>query len=60
MQLLKNYYGLKSDVGLFNALNYFQDDLNLLQEHDALADALVTSMVFHYFKEYANKNQKTH
>jgi DNA polymerase III epsilon subunit-like protein len=35
-------------------------DLNLLQEHDALADALVTSMVFHYFKEYANKNQKTH
>ena len=31
MQLLKNYYGLKSDIGLFNALNYFQDDFNLLQ-----------------------------
>ena len=60
MQLLKNYYGLKSDIGLFNALNYFQDDLKLLQEHDALADALVTSMVYHYFKEYANRKQKTH
>lgn len=55
MQLLKNYYGLKSDIGLFNALNYFQDDFNLLQEHDALADALVTSMVYHCFKEYANR-----
>lgn len=55
MQLLKNYYGLKSDVGLFNALNYFHDDFNQEQEHDALADAIVTSMVYHYFKEYANK-----
>lgn len=60
MQLIKNYYGLKHDIGLFNALSYFQDDIKLFQEHDALADALVTSMVYHYFKEYANKQQKTH
>ena len=60
MQLLKNYYGLKSDVGLFNALNFFKDDMHLSQDHDALEDAMVTSMVYHYFKDYANKGQKTH
>lgn len=60
MQLLKNYYGLKSDIGLFNALNYFKDNMKLNQEHDALEDAMVTSLVYHYFKEYANKKQKTH
>ncbi len=56
MQLLKNYFGLKSDVGLFKALEYFDKDFSKEQSHDALTDALVTSQVYHYFKKYANKN----
>lgn len=55
MQLLKNYYGLKSDVGLFKALEYFDKTFDKEQVHDALTDASITSLVFHRFKEYANR-----
>lgn len=56
MQLLKNYFGVKSDIGLFKAIEYFDTTFTKEQKHDALTDALVTSLVFHHFKEYANKN----
>lgn len=55
MQLLKNYYGLKNDVGLFNAINLFDDSFNDEQIHDALNDAEVTCMIFHYFKKETEK-----
>lgn len=51
MQLLKNYYGLKNDVGLFNALSLFDDSFKEEQTHDALNDAEVTCMIYHYFKK---------
>ena len=55
MQLMKNYFGLKSDIGLFKALEYFDKTFDKVQSHDALTDALITSQVFNYFKRYANK-----
>ncbi|MBR2891097.1 MAG: hypothetical protein IKC22_01810 [Bacilli bacterium] len=55
MQLMKNYFGLKSDVGLFKALEYFDKTFDKVQSHDALTDALVTSQVYNCFKRYANK-----
>ena len=55
MQLIKNYYGLKNDLGLFNALSLFDDEFTKNQDHDALEDAMVTSMVYHYFKNITQK-----
>lgn len=55
MQVIKNYYGLKNDIGLFNALSLFDDTFDEKQIHDALDDALVTGMVYHQFKMYTNE-----
>ena len=55
MQIIKNYYGLKNDIGLFNALNLFDDTFDEEQMHDALDDAMVTSMVYHLFRMYTNE-----
>lgn len=54
MQLLKNYFGLKTDIGLFNALSYFDEEIGFKQDHDAMADAEVTSIVFGTFKKMVN------
>jgi len=58
LSLHKIYFGLKNDLGLFNAYNmYFESDLNI-QKHDALEDALVTKAIYQAFKEISN-NQRT-
>ena len=54
MQLMKNYLGQKSDIGLFNALSYFGEEVGYLQTHNPLDDARVTRMVFHTFKNCVN------
>ena len=54
LKMHKTYFGLKNDLGLFNAYNmYAADDLDK-QKHDALQDALVTMKVFFWFREVAN------
>ena len=54
LQVHKNYFNLKNDLGLFNAYkNYTGKDLD--QEHDALADAFMTKNVFFEFKKETNK-----
>lgn len=56
MQIIKNYFNIRNDIGLFNALNMFKNNEEKAeQEHDALNDAMVTLMVFHAFKDYINK-----
>ena len=55
MQLLKNYLGQKSDIGLFNALTYLDPTFDDEQDHDALEDACVTSKIYHLFQERVNK-----
>lgn len=54
MQLMKNYLGQKSDIGLFNALTFLDPTFNDIQDHDALEDASVTSMIYHLFKKRVN------
>ena len=52
LQVHKNYYNLKNDLGLFDAYKkYTGEDLN--QEHDALVDAFMTKNVFFEFKKEA-------
>jgi len=58
LNLHKIYYGLKNDMGLFNAFNLYSD-MNLdSQMHDAMEDALVTKKVFDYFKMVCNNQLK--
>ncbi|MGD9963736.1 MAG: exonuclease domain-containing protein [Candidatus Izemoplasmatales bacterium] len=55
LSMHKNYYGLKNDIGLFNAYNVYSEsrDLNN-QKHDALEDAFVTKEIFYAFKDVCN------
>ena len=50
LQIHKNYFNLKNDLGLFDAYKkYTGEDLD--QEHDALVDAFMTKNVFFEFKK---------
>ena len=49
MQIIKNYYSIKSDIGLFNAYGLFGKQAPIVQDHDSLNDAVATSEVFHLF-----------
>lgn len=52
MQVIKNYYSIKSDIGLFKAVELFENNENTeVQGHDALDDAYMTMRVFHLFKK---------
>jgi sporulation inhibitor KapD len=51
LKLHKNYFGLKNDVGLFNAYKQYVDIDPEKQAHDALEDATITKMVFDGFKK---------
>lgn len=53
LQIIKNYYNLKNDLGLFKALKLFADD-EYDQAHDALDDAIVTKRVFYEFRKAVN------
>jgi len=54
LKLHKNYFGLKNDVGLFNAYKVYEDVDPEKQAHDALEDASVTKIVFDGFKKVCN------
>lgn len=53
-KLIKNYYNLKNDAGLFKLyqIYYENDDL---QVHDAFNDSYVTKEVFQAFKNDVNR-----
>jgi len=54
LQVHKNYYNLKNDLGLFDAYKKYTGE-NLDQEHDALVDAFMTKNVFFEFKKEADR-----
>ena len=54
LNLHKIYFGLKNDMGLFNAYNGYSDECLNNQKHDAFEDAVVTSKIFEYFKLVCN------
>ncbi|XMB71963.1 exonuclease domain-containing protein [Mycoplasmatota bacterium WC30] len=54
LNLHKIYFGLKNDLGLFNAFNMYSNIDLSKQKHDAFEDALVTKQIFDYFKLTCN------
>lgn len=54
LKLHKTYFGLKNDLGLFNAYNLYKEvDLDK-QMHNALEDAMITKEVFYSFVDVCN------
>ncbi|MGM9970724.1 MAG: exonuclease domain-containing protein [Anaeroplasma sp.] len=56
-QLIKNYYDLRNDPGLFKLFKLYYDN-NDIQVHDAFNDCEVTHHVFKAFKEDIQNNKK--
>lgn len=54
-QLLKTFYELSSDPGLFRMYETLYDTPHIPQRHDALEDAIYTYYVFKAFKKEVNK-----
>ncbi len=54
LKLHKNYFNLKNDLGLFNALRLYTE-APPIQEHNAYEDAYVTSQIFQGFKAVLNR-----
>ena len=54
LKLHKNYFNLKNDLGLFNALRLYEDAPDA-QTHNAYEDAYVTYMIYKGFKKVVNK-----
>lgn len=57
MQVMKNYYGIKTDIGLFNAYDLFNTSPLTVQDHNALKDAIATCEIFHLFQNELNQNK---
>lgn len=58
LQVIKNYYNIKNDLGLLKAFNMFTDEELIDQAHDALEDALITYKIFLGFKRAINRENK--
>ncbi len=56
LKVHKNYFNLKNDLGLFNALKLYIEPNNE-QMHDALEDAYATYQIFNGFKEVLNRKK---
>ncbi len=54
MQVIKNYYGIKTDIGLFHAYEFFNSKPPYEQDHNALNDAVATSEIFKLFQKELN------
>jgi len=57
LKLHKNYFNLKNDLGLFNALRLYED-FEDIQVHNALEDAIVTHRIFKGFQDVLNSKIK--
>ncbi len=53
-QLIKNFYDLKSEPGLFKLYDFYYKE-SFVQTHDALEDSLITSKIFQAFKKDVNE-----
>jgi len=57
LKIIKNYFHLKNDVGLFNALELFHGHA-LDQAHNAFEDAHATMQIFNQFLKVVNREMK--
>lgn len=58
MQIMKNYYNVKDDIGLYNAFDLLGASRPMeVQDHDAFHDTLATVEVFHHFLNEIGENE---
>jgi sporulation inhibitor KapD len=57
LKIIKNYFHLRNDIGLFNALELFHGKA-LDQSHNAYEDAHATMQIFHQFLKVVNHQMK--
>lgn len=57
LKLHKNYFHLKNDLGLFNALSLYEEN-GTKQSHNAFEDALVTYRIFLGFRDVLNHKRR--
>ena len=56
MQIMKNYYNIKDDIGLYAAYDLLNAKRPMqIQDHQALHDAQATMEIFHLFDQEINK-----
>ena len=60
MQIIKNYYNYKQEMGLFNTYKEMTNGEYEEQIHDALEDAMIEREIFHLFKHEINKPLDLH
>lgn len=57
LKLHKDYFNLPNDIGLFDAYKkYYKPEEELIQDHDARMDAIITKDVFDAFMNLIQKN----
>ena len=56
MTLIKNYYGYKDELGLFQTYEKLTDSNLGHQKHDAFEDAYVTKEIYEIFKTKINED----
>ena len=57
MQVMKNYYNYKKEMGLFATYQELTDGVEQEQAHDAYEDAKIAKEIFDIFKDRINKDQ---
>ncbi len=57
LQLHKNYYNLKNDIGLFRCYESYGFEIDK-QNHNALEDAQITRLIYHQFIEVCNNRKE--
>ena len=60
MQVIKNYYNYKNDLGLFTTYQQMIDEDVEEQAHDALEDAMVAREIYTIFKKNVKKEMEEH
>jgi inhibitor of KinA sporulation pathway (predicted exonuclease) len=57
MQIMKNYYNYKQEMGLFNTYQELANLEERIQTHNAFEDAMVAREIFHIFKKRINEDE---
>lgn len=57
MQVIKNYYNLKDEMGLFQTYEEMSKKEMEPQQHDAFEDAYLTREIFRMFKDIVNQDE---
>ena len=57
MQIMKNYYNQKQEMGLFSTYQELTNSEEVEQSHNAFEDALIMRDIYHIFKNKINEEE---